>query len=84
VGLTAAHKYKEELQKEKIQFYESVQDGELHKCARAGVQAEVCTWNKEWGDLNDVRKHVVRKSIPVESMEEFLASHVKVKKVSVI
>jgi hypothetical protein len=83
-GITAAHKYKEELQKEKIQFYESVQDGELHKCARAGVQAEVCTWNKEWGDLNDVRKHVVRKSIPVESMEEFLASHVKVKKVSVI
>ncbi|MDD3476615.1 MAG: hypothetical protein PHI38_07075 [Sulfurimonas sp.] len=83
-GLIAANKYKEELKTSGVQFYESIHDGELHKCARAGVNAEVCTWNKEWGDLNNVRKHIAKKIIPIETMEEFLIKHVKVKKISVM
>lgn len=72
---------KEELEIQKIQFFEVEREGEIDKCKRAGVSVEVALWDSSYGDLNDVKKLITKKRIPATSIEEFLTKFVTVKKI---
>lgn len=80
-GLLEYKKTKELLESSKTSFYEVKTDGIVHKCHRAGVKVEVCSWDERWGDLNDVRKKIQSGIAPFSDMKEFLLKHTVVKKI---
>ena len=79
-GLQEIEIQKKYLDLNKIKYYESHNDGYIQKCLNAGVIPEVCSWNPEYGDMNDVRKLALSGKVPFKSMEEFFTKFVSVKR----
>ncbi|QKF59220.1 DNA primase [Aliarcobacter lanthieri] len=79
-GLQEIEIQKKYLDLNKIKYYESHNDGYAQKCLNAGVIPELCSWNPEFGDMNDVRKLALSGEAPFKSMEEFFKKFVSVVK----
>lgn len=80
-GLNDCKAFKQKLESDNTESYEVKHDGAIHKCLRAGVFCEVCSWDENYGDLNNIRKHIANKAIPFSSIEEFLTKAVIVTKI---
>lgn len=79
-GLQELELEKRYLDNNHIKYYENKQDGYLQKCLKAGVNPEICSWNPEYGDMNDVRKLALSGKAPFKNMEDFLINFVSVVK----
>lgn len=79
-GLQELELEKRYLDLNKVKYFETNSDGYIQKCLKAGVCPEVCSWNPEFGDMNDVRRLSLSGKAPFKSMEEFFEKFVSVNK----
>ena len=80
-GMAAYEECIKTLHSKGIKFYENKQDGLVQKCLRAGVIPEVVSWDKNYGDMNDVKKHIENGVVPFKTMEEFLTKFTSIKRI---
>jgi hypothetical protein len=81
-GLQEFNALKSKLDADKTEYYELESDGVIQKCIKAGVNVEVCSWDKDYGDINDVKRQVESKTAPFKTMEEFLTKFVSTKRIN--
>lgn len=77
-GLQELELEKRYLDLNKVKYFETSSDGYIQKCQRAGVCPEVCSWNPEFGDMNDVRRLALSGKAPFKSMDGFFEKFVSV------